>query len=139
MPLSLAALKTELTTDPTALGYATHVANGTTWQLAELLNTSRAGISIFRASIPTWEVVACTDKTEYDALTAGNKQLYQILVSTGTINATDARIRAMFASIFAAGSTRTALNAMASRQGSRAEQLFGVGVTSEDCAKALAS
>jgi hypothetical protein len=38
MPLTLAALKTELQTDPTALGYAAHVASGTTWQLAEILN-----------------------------------------------------------------------------------------------------
>src|SRR6185295_668832 len=100
MPLTLAALKTELQTDPTALGYATHVANGTTWQLAAILNLPRAGIAIFRSSIPTWEIVACTVKSDYDALTAGDKQLYQILISTGTVNGDDSRIRAMFASIF---------------------------------------
>ena len=139
MALTLAALKTELQTDPSALGYSAHVAAGRTAALADLLNAPNAAITVFRASIPTWEVVACTDKAEYDALTAGNKQLYQILVSTGTINAADSRIRAMFASIFAAGTTRTALTAMARRDGSRAEQLFGVSVSHTHIAKALAS
>jgi hypothetical protein len=78
-------------------------------------------------------------KAEYDGLSAANKQLYQILVSTGTLNGADSRIRAMFASIFAAGATRTALAAMAERDGTRAEQLFGVAVTTDDCARALAS
>jgi hypothetical protein len=139
MALTLAALKTELQTDPTALGYAPFVATETTWQLAALLNQPRPAIRTFRSDVPTWEVVACTGKAEYDALTAGNKQLYQILVSAGTLDGSDSRIRAMFASIFAAGATRTALAAMAERDGSRAEQLFGVAVTSEDCAKALRS
>lgn len=140
MALSLSALKTELQTDPTTLGYAPLVTAGNTGALAALLNEGRAGISVFRSSIPTWEIVANTVKIDYDALLPGDKQLYQILVSTGTVDATDSRIRAMFASIFGVGTTtRTNLVAMASRQGSRAEQLFGGGVGHADVARALAS
>lgn len=139
MALSLPALKTELQTDPTGLGYAAHIMSGTTWRLADLLNLPRVAIRTFRTAIPTWEVIAATTKTEYDALTAGNKQLYQILVSAGTIDGSNAEIRAMFASIFSAGPTRTALAAMAERDGTRAEQLFGVSVSTDDCAHALAS
>lgn len=140
MALSLAALKTELQTDPSTLGYGPFLAVGNTGALADLLNQVRGGISVFRSSIATWEIVANTVKSEYDALTAGDKQLYQILVSTGTINATDSRIRAMFAAIFGAGTTtRANLTAMASRTGSRAEQLFGEAVSHQDVARALAS
>lgn len=139
MAMTLAALKIELQTDPTALGYAAFITSGTTWKLAEILNLPRLAIRTFRTSIPTWEVVACTTKVGYDALAAGDKQLYQILVSAGTIDASDNRIRAMFASIFPVGATRTALVAMAERDGTRAEQLFGVSVSTDNCARALES
>jgi len=140
MAMTLAALKSELLNDPTTLGYAAFISSGVTWQLADLLNAPRAGISVFRSSIKTWEVIANTVKAEYDSLPAGDKQLYGILVSSGEIDATNAAIRAMFASIFGASTTtRTQLGAMASRQGSRAEQLFGVPVSTDDCAAALRS
>jgi hypothetical protein len=139
MALSLPALKTELLTDPTGLGYAGPIASGITWQLADLINATTSSIQIFRSSIPTWEVIACTDMTEYTALTANNKQMYQTLVSAGTVSGADSRIRSMFGAIFAAGTTRTALLAMASRNGSRAEQLFGTAVSASDCSAALGS
>ena len=140
MALTLTALKSELQTDPTALGYSAHVAAGRTAALADLLNALNPAISVFRHSIPTWEIVANTAKPEYDALLPGDKQLYQILVSTGTVDVSDSRIRAMFAGIFGVGTTtRANLITMASRSGSRAEQLFGVSVSHTDCAKALAS
>jgi len=140
MAIDYTVLKTELTTDPNGYGFAAHVASGTTWKLAEMMNEVRGSISVYRSAVPAWEIVANTVKADYDALTAGDKQLYGILVSTGTLDTTDARVRSMFASIFGAGTTtRTNLVAMASRNGSRSEQLFNQSVSSEDCSKALRS
>ena len=62
------------------------------------------------------------------------------MVSAGTLDIGDANIRTLLASMFAAGSvTRTAFLARISRQGSRAEQLGGVGtaVTQTDISRAL--
>ena len=84
MPLTLSALKTELQTDPTTLGYAPFITSGTTWKLAELLNLPRVAIRIFRSDVKTWSVVvACTVKAGYDALSAGDKCFTEILVRGG--------------------------------------------------------
>lgn len=133
------ALHDELTNDPNGYGYAALIALGADAGLEAMLNQVRPGISVYRDRIPTWEIIANTVKSEYDALPAGDKQLYQILVSAGTIDATDARIRQMFASIFQAGTTRTNLIAMAQRPGSRCEELFGpgTGVTHQQIGFAL--
>ena len=138
MALDLAILASELTTDPTALGYAPHVTGGADGTLAELLNRPRSTISVKRSVIQTWEIIAATDATDYGALFATAKDIYKTLVSAGIVDVSDAQIRTILSMLFPAGSaTRTALVARLSRTGSRAEQLFGVGVSSDEIAKAL--
>lgn len=142
MAISYTALKTELQTDPTAIGYASLLAAGNHTALAAALNLVRATISVFRGVIPTWELLSCVVKTEYAALTASDKQLFQIVLSCGEVDTTDSGIQTMLGSIYPNPSTtRTAMIARASRTGSRAEQLFGTGtaITIADIAKALAS
>ena len=129
MALTLAALKTELTTDPNAYGYAPHVASGSTGALAALLNEPRATISVPRGLVGTWEIIAATDAAEYNGLSATAKD-----------DVADAQIQAILKALFPNPSTtRTNLIARLTRIGSRAEQLFGVGVSHSDCAQALVS
>lgn len=138
MPVDLTLLRTELQTDPTALGYAPHIAGGADGTLAVLVNQPRIGISVKRAVIQTWELIAATDATEYGALSVTAKDIYRTLVSAGVVDVSDDQIRTILGTLFPAGSaTRTNLLARLSRQGSRAEQLFGVGVSADDIAKAL--
>jgi len=140
MALTNAALLSELQTDPTARGYAPFIASGNDGKLAELLNEVQAGISVFRGAVPTWELLASTDVAELNGLAAPAQRLYGFMVSAGVIDISDANIRTLLASMFAAGSvTRTAFLARISRQGSRAEQLggAGMGVTDTQVAKAL--
>ena len=68
MPVDLIALSSELTSDPTALGYAPHVAGGADGTLAELLNRTRPTISVKRATVQTWEGIAATDSMDLAAL-----------------------------------------------------------------------
>jgi len=140
MAIDYNALKTELQTDPQALGYAAPVGVGDDVGTAALLNQVRSGITIFRSRVESWELLACLVKAEWDALAAGDKQLYQVLVSLPFVNTADSRIRALFGALFgSATTTRANLLAMAQRQGSRAEQLFGEGasVSPADVARAL--
>ena len=140
MALTLSALKTELTTDPNAYGYAPHVASGSTGALAALLNEPRTTINVPRGLVGTWEIIAATDGAEYGALNATAKDIYKTLVSAGTVDVADAQIQAILKTLFPSPSTtRTNLIARLTRPGSRAEQLFGGGVTHADCARALAS
>jgi len=114
-------LRTELLTDPLGRGYASK----TDQQCADDLNTVYRTRN--RASIQTWEVLEATVAAEYTALSAAEKQRYQILISAGTLNPVGNNIRAAFSAMFAAGTTtRTNLLALASEPCSRAEEL-GLG------------
>src|SRR3990167_3076310 len=136
MALDLAALKTELTTDPTGLGYEPLVTAGADGALSTLVNLVRDTISVPRGIIQTWEVLAATDAAEYGALSATGKDIYKTLVSAVDVN--DAQIRTILSTLFPAGSvTRMNLVARLTRKGSRAEQLYGTGVSSDQIAKAL--
>lgn len=141
MPVALADLKAELLTDPAAIGYAALLAAGSHNRVADALNLPRVGQSVQRSVVATWEIVEATVPAEWAALTAAERQRYQTLTALGTINVQGPNVRSQFAAMFGAGTTtRTNLLALQSRQGSRAEALFGEGerVTAEQVALALA-
>ena len=156
MPINHQALQTELQTDPTALGYAASVASGNDEATAAILNQIRAGITIRRADIEPREIAAAIAVADYTAL-GGNPTAAQLsterrflswltaimaVPSLRLLNddGSNTPVIDNFQAMFAAGTgTRTRLIALASRQGTRAEQLFGVGtvVSAADVAKAL--
>ena len=136
--VTIPALRAELTTDPQSLGYAALIAAGADAALADALNLVRAGIRVFRNDILAWEILAATVKADWDALAAGDKQLYLAMVSAGRLDATSASLRQMLGALFPAASpTRANLAAVGQRQGSRAEQLFGAAVSVAQVATAL--
>lgn len=142
MPIDPATLKTELTTDPANLGYASPVAAGNDVTLADLLNQARAGATyqVYRGVVPSYEVINNTDPADWVALTAAEKQRYQTLTGAGQVDVSQPNVRNTFGAMFAAGTaTRANLTAMAVRQASRAEILFGTGtvVTVADISFAL--
>lgn len=139
MSINLAALKTELQTDPTSLGYASSMASGTDWALADLLNAVRQTIDIDRGVIPSYEIINATAVAEWTALSAAEKQRYQTLTGAGQVDSANVNVRASFNQMFAGGTaTRTALTALLTRKGSRAEQLFGQQVSTEHVSRARA-
>lgn len=94
MPLNYAQLKTELDTDPLALGYASLLAVGNHGAVADALNQSRAAVSIPRTTVPAWEVFDAIVPAEWASLTAQEKQRIQTILSMGTVRCS-ARTRAM--------------------------------------------
>ena len=138
MPVSVSELRTELTTDPTGLGYAAQIALGNDAQLAEMVNQVRTTITVFRNDVQSWELLASTVKADWDALAAGDKDLYQALIAAGRLDATRSSLRNLITALFPAGSTtRTNLQAIAQRTGSRAEQLWGAAVSVGQVSAAL--
>ena len=129
-PVVIAALTTEINTDPTSLGLVALKASGSHAGIADALNLRRATISVFRDNIESWEIAAALVKTDWDALSAGDKQLFAALLAAGRIDATSASMRTIMTSMFPGGSvTLTNLAGVASRQGSRSEQLWGTGAS----------
>ena len=123
--MDLTALKAELLADPLGLGLAA-LSDGFA---AEALNAVRQSIDVARGVIPSYEIVNATTPTEWTALSSAEKQRYQTLTGAGQVDSGNANVRAAFQAMFAAGTaTRTALTALLTRKGGRAEQLFGAGV-----------
>lgn len=152
----LEQLATEINTDPTAIGYAPHITSGSDNAIADLLNEPRAGITIRRQDISTKELYESIDVADYAALPS-NPNATQLsterrflawlsgLQALGRVrlqndDGTDTPVVKNLLTMFPAGSqTRARIIALATRLGSRAEQLFGanVAVTDDDVAKAL--
>lgn len=129
--MDLSALHTEITTDPTGLGYAT--ANGDN-AVAALFNAPRAGISVSKGIVQGYEVINALDAMEVAALTAIQLQRLGLLTgASGGVDTGSANTRTLLGVLFTTGSiSRANLIALATRQGSRAEQLFGPGTFVDD-------
>ncbi len=139
MAINYIALKTELTTDPRSYGYSTPWASGEDWKLADLINQVRNTINIDRDLIDAHEIFECIVPAEWTTISAQEKERVQVILSMGQINTKGANTRAAFQVAFAAGTTtRANLAALLSRKGSRAEELFGTGISIswDDIAKA---
>ena len=124
------ALSVELTTDPTGLGYAgkTHA------EAAALLNGAAVTTQVERTLVPGYEVWEAIVPAEWAALTAGEKQRVQTIVSMDPINLRGSNTRASLAAAFGPGTvTRANLNALQTQTitQSRAEMIFGVTPVTE--------
>jgi hypothetical protein len=143
-----AALATEISTDPIAMGYA--AAAGNPADVALLLNQvpEPAGVTggqeqIYKGYLPVEDAAAAVVAAEYTALSAANKALWTDLVMRAGpkgIKSGDANMRTTVAGIFGGATTsRANLIAISSRLCSRAEAKWGEGfrVTDQQVATAL--
>ena len=142
MAVDLAALKTEITTDPT--GIYGSVSPGHTQGFADAINQTRTTIQVDNF-VSAFQIVEAVVPGEFP--TAGADQFKRdmwrdIIVSVGeldSINANATNLKAKVLTVFAAGTTRTNLAALQTRDGSRAEELFGLNtvITHHDVGLAL--
>lgn len=115
-----AQLKTELTTDPKALGYAGMNDEAA----ADALNLLRDEEPKDRTIIPTWRLLTALDDAEFAALTAIRVSMFQSVCACGQVDLSDGRIRAILQRIFTASAlTKANLIALANEPGARWETL----------------
>ena len=136
--MDLQALKTEITTDPAAIGYGAVQATAA-WDnaTADKLNAPlRQGE---QATLTAGQLFEAIDAAEYTALTAANKALVNLVLGlAGDIKVgVGSNARTILLAVFGVGTTtRTRLAAAVGKQISRASELgFGV-VTPSDVAEA---
>lgn len=134
--MDLQKLKTELATDPVALGYAGKTAA----QKAALLNTTMRTRN--RAALPAIAIWGRITDTEYATLGADTKALFQAALSAGSIDMTDGAVKSKLSAMFSqatAPTTRAAIIALMSESVPRATEL-GLGtVTAQDVTDAEAA
>ncbi len=106
----------ELTIDPLGRGYS----GMTDQQAADDLNIVNR--SVEKIEVPTYEVFESTILSEYNTLTADQKDVYQAMLSMGAIDPRGANTRQIFADLFGvATTTRANLLALKDKSVSRAE------------------
>lgn len=139
MAISYTALKTELLTDPQALGYAAlglnHVA------IAALLNDTTKGGTLNLPSADTDQIRAQIVQSEYSALTAQQQAYLNFLLGGNNLYLTT-NVKTWFMGLGAGFATsRAAAATLFTRPQSRAEALFGMGTVIQygDIPIALAS
>jgi hypothetical protein len=146
-PLTIAALLSELRTDPANLGYSQYMASGVDGTPEYLLltnmlndpgrNSPQGGpaFPVPLGAIDTGSAVAFLDGGEFHALDQGDQNYLILLSASGTLllkdptdpsGATDTPAFTHLKAIFPAGSaSRAAMDRLTMRAGTRAEALFG--------------
>ena len=127
MAIDIDALKSEIDLDPTGIGYPIDILG-----IHAAINLPRSTIPFDRQLVPSHEVLDATVAGEYGGLSATERERYALFISAGEINVESANTRAAFLAMFTAGTTtRANLGALQTRDGSRAEELFGEGISIE--------
>lgn len=129
----LQILKNELTNDPLNLGLT--VLSSDDEANANLLNEVRDSIRVYRASVPSNDIVIPVD--ELSALSEGQRLSWQLETQDGSLN--PAAYEANFFSMFGENTQSRALwESTTKESASRARQLLGryVNVTPSDVANA---
>lgn len=150
MAIDYAALKTELQTDPTGLGYAGPLGRGETQVVANLLNQPRQSITIRRSNIAPQEVLEVIDNRDFvTGPNAAHVAWFESVTQLPSLrllndDGTDTRVLGNLRRILENPGTqgsRARLLDVANRAGSRAEQLFGTDtfIQSSDITIALQS
>lgn len=140
--INYGTLRSELLTDPGALGYSGLVDIGNDQGCADILNLARStsGYSVFRNDISPSEIINSISSGDFLNMTQINVSRLNLFFVQPPIDATLTTVRANIRNIFSGMTTTlTSLSGVASRDGSRAEVLFGTGcvVTNGDVATAL--
>jgi len=121
--IDFAALKAELDTDPSARGYAgTQDA-----EAAALLNEVQGGLTINRTTASTQEIREAVEVIDWTSRTDAQRAAMMFLTAGEALNPNHANVVADFQAIFVATGTLTNLAALQTRDGSRAEELWGDG------------
>jgi hypothetical protein len=162
MAMTDASLRSELQTDPAGLGYAPYRAAGNHQALADLLNWPRDGvtapplagapagaaITVRNPSISAADLLEAIDNRDFATTpNAAHVAWFESITQQRTIallneDGTNNRVLGNLNRLITSDTqgSRTRLLALATRRGSRAEQLWGPGtvVTIDDIGRALA-
>jgi len=128
MSVDVAVLRADILADGVPGAAAAAAAGGVTTVL-DLYNAPGTG-SVDRELVPAHEVFEAIVPSEWASLTPTNKARIALLLSMAEVNVKGANTRGAFTAAFnAASTTRANLTLLLTETGSRAQVLFGFGVS----------
>ena len=132
--MDLAALKTEITSYPAAIGYAGKSHE----EIAVLINRQQRTVN--KSQFNGADLASCLDPVEFAALTAAQKTWMQVMTSAYGSLTLFASLRQDIRAVLATATKSLAkFNQTINRTGSRAEEIGLESVTTSDVADALRS
>lgn len=139
---TVSALRTELLTDPTGIGYSTAVTRADHNTLVDQVNRFAVSYAVSMGTVTSIAMQTAVVPGEYGVLSNGQRDLWNavLVAAVNGVPISNTVIRTQVAFVWSAGTTtRANLLALDTRSGTRAEVLFGEGVrvTSTDVQKAL--
>lgn len=135
-PAQLTTLKTDITVTKAATVYQgstllTHWNESHTQIIADYYNqTANPQVDLWRPDVAVTDMAKSILMSEYIALTAVKQNGMLLYMQNGTIDATNANVRAGFTSIFTSGTSLTNLTALAKKAATYFESLFAVSSVS---------
>lgn len=120
-PTQLAELQSELINDPATRGYS----GSSDGYCAVLLNEVQGSISIDVSMVSNSRAMSAVIGSELTSLQAADRDSWAILMQCSEIDMTDTQIRGQITEIWTGKTTLTNLQALQTRTGSRAEELWG--------------
>lgn len=140
MMFTSAQVAAEINNDPKALGFAALKLTGDDQGIANKLNANYPGVAtVYRADVKSGEILGSLLASEVGAWTAVQWTALTALLIPGTVDASNARIRALFSALLPAGSLANATAVASVVLPSRAAELWGANtvVSATDVARAL--
>ena len=123
-------IRAEITNDPAGVGYAALISASNFTAALAALSLHRVSVQIDQQLIPTASIFEAMVPAEWAALSAQEKQRIQIVLSLGAVDLRGPNVRGTFTTAFVAGTTtRTNLQTLLTRNGSRAEAVLGANST----------
>lgn len=133
MPITPGPLRTEIHSGPLAATLLPLLQARSFVQLATVLNDrAQGGANVDEVTVTARQILGCLAGSEYLALTAAQRQLFDLIITEAAQNGAPIQSAAFRNLILtaipaSASTTRSNLAALQSRQGSRIEILFGAG------------
>lgn len=120
-PAQLTALAATITADTTLAAYA---ALNEFPQIATAMNVATATL-VWMPNVPTSAILSAILVADMAALTAPQLAYLQMLLTVGTVDATNANVRANFSALFAGKTSLSNLISVSARAATRFEALAG--------------
>lgn len=134
--VTLSALRSEFSADPSGIGYGSFFSNGDNHRLVFLINELSANSNTTNSQISVGIAYSinlnlCVVASEYSALSQGTRDLWQAMIATGIqgVMLSQANVRGQISNIWSGTTTGANLSSLFRRRCTRAETLFGEGAT----------